>query len=107
MSIRFDEYKLLEIFCNEPKILVEEAEIYLYSTGYVKDFLFELYFSTFDEHVSVRLEHKHLVNPIFDIGLDNISTIRCDEEKIELCRDEENPVLRIYMKPSVTLDIDL
>ncbi|MCI1696856.1 hypothetical protein [Aneurinibacillus aneurinilyticus] len=107
MSIRFDEYKLLELFGNEPKVIDEEAEIYVYSTGYVDEFLFELYFSTYDERVSVRLEYKNLSNPIFEVGLDNISRIICDEEKIEFCRDIENPVLRIYIRPSVTLDIDL
>ena len=106
MSLTYDGYELLELFCSEPNIIDKDAEIFTYNFEDKHGFLFKLYFSVYDERATVRLENKDLENPVFDIELSNVKKIKADSEKLSIYLREDKEV-RIYFKPSFTLDIDL
>ncbi|UFJ41429.1 hypothetical protein LOK74_02515 [Brevibacillus humidisoli] len=108
MSIKFDEYLLLELFESEPIIIDSEAEIYKYQKKDNIGLAIILYFSVYDQYATVRLEHKDIIKPLFEVEINNLRLIDADNEKISLFKQEsKEPAIQIIISPSFMLDISL
>ncbi|SDC97511.1 hypothetical protein SAMN04488112_1255 [Melghirimyces thermohalophilus] len=108
MSIKYNEYLLLELFNSEPLIIDREAEIYKYQIKGEMGFELTLYFSVYDQYATVRLGCKELKKPIFEVDMENVVEIRAGKEKISFFKQEsQEPVFQVRISPSFMLDISL
>lgn len=107
MSIIFDEYGLLELFCNEPKVIDDQAQIFLYDSCDGSGFRLSLYFSAYDRNATVSLEWNDLPNPIFDVGLEEVHSINTLNDILTIKFGELKKELKVAFKPNFSLDIDV
>ncbi|MCY7478755.1 hypothetical protein [Paenibacillus larvae] len=105
MAIKYNAHSILELFNSEPIVIDSEAEIYKYQINDKAGFELILYFSVYDQNVTVRLEHKGLENPIFDVEIKNVKEIKADREKLVFFKQEKyEPAIQVIISPSFMLD---
>lgn len=107
MSIEFDEYQLIELFESEPTIIDKEAEIYQYQLKDKLGLELFLYFSVYDQYVAIRLEHRELGIPIYDVEVKNVEEIRADNVKLLVIKQNQDQVAEIMLKPNFNLGLSL
>jgi hypothetical protein len=78
MNITYDRYELFALFENE-KVIDAGAEVFEYSL-YDDDFVFTLYFSPYENFVSLTSKYKNWVDPVYKISMNDISEIRLTKE---------------------------
>ncbi|MEI5926015.1 MULTISPECIES: hypothetical protein [Bacillus] len=64
MGIIYDELELLEIFCNEPKVIDADASIFSYKPTDTLGYTLELFISVYENYVSFELTHENLKSVI-------------------------------------------
>ncbi|MBI6871804.1 hypothetical protein [Clostridium aciditolerans] len=106
MSIFYDKYSLLNLFCDEPVFIDKEAKILTYTYEDNFGFKFILHFSTFEEYVSITLSYNNMTNPIFDILLSNVEKIDADNEKLIIYVRDNDKKISVYLKPNISLSFD-
>lgn len=106
MFIKYNGFDLLELFCNEPKIIDEDAEIFRYELEDDFGFKLSMYISKYDQNVVLRLENQKYFNPIFDIDLKKVERIEKDGEKLSVYRSEIPKRMIVYFKPNFRLELD-
>lgn len=106
MSIIFDEYGLLELFCNEPNVIDEQAQIFLYDSVDRFGFRLSLYFSAYDKNATVSLRCNNMPNPIFDIGVEEVHSITTLNSILTIIFGESKRELNVAFTPNFSLDID-
>lgn len=102
-----NQYELLELFENDPKILGEkEAGIYEYKRKDTYGFTLKMCIFLYDEYCSLTLSYKDFKTPIFDMGFNKINSIKCKDDKL-IIRQAGNPKnIVVYFKPNYTLDFE-
>lgn len=114
MSIFYDKYSLLNLFCDEPVFIDKEAKILTYTYEDNLGFKFILHFSTFEEYVSITLSYNNMTNPIFDILLsnvekidaNNVEKIDANNEKLIIYVRNNDKKISVYLKPNISLSFD-
>lgn len=106
MSIFYDKYSLLNLFCDEPVFIDKESKILTYTYEDNLGFKFILHFSTFEEYVSITLSYNNMTNPIFDILLSNVEKIDADNEKLIIYVRDNDKRISVYLKPNISLSFD-
>jgi hypothetical protein len=53
-----------------------------------------------------RLEHEHLINPLYDIELRNVEEVGAGKEKLSLYRTNKELVIQVYFEPNFTIEIN-
>ena len=104
MSILFDKEKLLEVF-DFMRVHDREAEVVEYFvTGEHKTEL-SLYISTYDQYATVMLMRPDKKSWLFDVDINNVAKIVCDDSKLNFYREEneEEPALTVTFKPYISL----
>lgn len=102
----YDKYQLLELFESEPKVMDENAEIYLYSTLNKYGFKLDLYLSTYDMNVVITLKYKEINYPIFDISLSEVTKVDVSYKKLSVYKNNGiDPVVVISFEPNFRLYI--
>lgn len=98
-----DKYELLELFENEPKVFDEEVGIYEYERTDAHGFVFTMNLILCEGRCSITLKHKDLKYPIFDLGLDEVNSIKCKEDKLIIQQTNNSKNVVIYFKPNYFL----
>lgn len=101
MTIKYEEYALLEFFCGFPEVLDEIAEVYQYFYRDKVGHIFSLYISTFDDIAVLKLKHKKLKDPLFSLCLEDVYEIEADKEKLTVI-DAGKPFVQVRLRPSIT-----
>jgi hypothetical protein len=105
MFIKYNSHDLLSLFCNEPKIIEKDAEIFEYSKEDEFGFKLIFYISVYDNFASIMLEHKNYKKPIFDIGISNISEIDVDYNLLRIIDQNSKSLFNVYFQPNFRIAI--
>lgn len=99
--IEYNDLDLLILFCNEPKILNQEAKMFEYSTQEKHGFKLSLCFAVYDKSATVQLEYENQL--IYKIDVSNVARISAEKDKIKIFIDcIEEPLVEV----SVVLGVD-
>ena len=99
MSIKFQKYELLELFENFPKIIDEEAHIYLYSKKSEYGFELELFISQYEGTCIVTLYFEQNKRwTLYDFKINDVVELKVDENKLSIIKESEKSII-IYFKP--------
>jgi hypothetical protein len=102
--IMVNEYELLELFESEPKVLGDKkAGIYEYQKTCSHGFTFRLCLFLYDEYCSISLYHKDLKTPIFDLGFDKVTNIKCKDNRLIIDQTGNPKNIVVHFKPNYTL----
>lgn len=101
-----DKYELLELFECEPKVVDEDAEIYVYTSINKYGFKFELYLSIYDMSTILTLTYKDFNDPIIDISITNVKKINAGSKKLNIYTSENDwPNTVIFFEPSFRIQL--
>lgn len=107
MYIEYDEYELLELFCNEPiSIHEKEAGMFIYSKQDSFGFKLIMNLSIYEKNCSICLTHKDLIKPIFDIKFDDVKRIKGESDKLIIYLENDGRNVIVYFKPNFILEIE-
>lgn len=108
MSIYFDRNDFLEFF-NEEDVVEKYDELIMYSFS-TDEFTFSLFLLGYRKCSNISLiKHKNS-HTIFDISLENISKITCNETSLFFYKGKESeidlskPDYTVVVKPKVSID---
>ena len=101
-----DKYELLELFECEPKVIDEDAEIYVYTSVNKYGFKFELYLSIYDMNTILTLTYKDFDAPIIDISISNVKRIGVCSKKLSIYTSENDcPNAVVFFEPSFRVEL--
>ncbi|MGF9831499.1 MULTISPECIES: hypothetical protein [Bacillus cereus group] len=103
MGIIYDELELLEIFCNEPKVIDANASIYSYKSTDTLGYTLELFISVYENYVSLELTHENLKLLIYDVVVVNVNKIKTWENTLKVYDESEKQLLQVAFKPNFSL----
>ena len=104
MSIKYDEYELLELFFQEPVFVHDkETGMYIYKQDNSDGFTLTMYLSIHEGICKISLCHSTCLNPLFDLRLMNVSCIKGDKEKLVISQNSHQPNVIVYFKPNYAL----
>lgn len=114
--MEYDEYRLLEIFESEPRVLDDEVGIYKYGRTDRFGFTLTLLVSGLEHYAVVTLEHRDLTHSLFDHSLHDVVKLVCkDDDSLHFYRDRDlqvanpglapEPVLTVLTKPHFRIEI--
>ena len=101
-----DKYELLEMFEAEPRIIDEEAGIYVYKKTDGHGFTFKMYLSICESTCILTLSYKGLEYPLYDIDFHDIESITCKENKLFIHQTNSKEDIVVYFKPNYTLTFE-
>ncbi len=107
MFIKYNGYDLLELFCNEPRIINNEADIFSYTAEDAFGFKFCMYVSIYDRNVVLQLDHHNYTEPIFYLDLKDVEKLEGEKEKLLIYREKIAKPIVVYFKPNFQLGIDV
>jgi len=117
MIEKFERYKFLEFFDYE-RIIEEDALDLEYVINLEEGFIFKLHVQIFDGYASITLNHNKLDVFIFNIAVNCVRTISCDESFLYFYKEDKEgflykeqkliePFLIVRIKPSVSFVSDV
>lgn len=106
MFIKYNGYDLLELFCQEPKIINDEADIFSYKTEDSFGLSLYMYVSTYDKNVLLQLEHKNYKKPIISLDLYEVERLHKEEERLKIIRAHSQKLVTVYFKPDLRLEVE-
>lgn len=118
MSRFFEQHEFLEFF-DTSEAINEDIGWYKYSITLENDFVFNLSLITLENQLSFTLNNKKILNSIFYIKFNGIVKVSLEktstatflnlykENQKNHFKDDASPYLRIMIKPSVSLELDL
>lgn len=98
-----DQYELLELFENEPKVFDEEAGICECKRMDGHGFVFAMNLILCEGLCSLTLKHKDLKYPLFELGFDKVDSIKCKEDKLIIQQANTTKNIVVYFKPNYFL----
>ena len=102
-----DKNKLAELFESEPKIIGDDLSgVYSYDRKDEYGFTLIMHFFISEKHCSLSLWYKDFKKPIFDIGFDKISAIKCKENKLIIQQTDNPKNIVVYFKPHYALTFE-
>jgi hypothetical protein len=102
--IEYDEYDLLELFENEPKMPYEEdVGIYEYTRKDAHGYTFKMNLYAYDATCILSLFHENLKFTLYEIDFQKVETIDCKEDKLFIHQANSKDDIVVYFKPTYTL----
>ena len=102
--MKYDEYKLLELFEDEPVVMVDEQTgMFMYSKDDDHGFNLLLVMSVHESQCSVSLGYKHFKGLIFDFELEDIREIKGENNRLTILGNDGNREVKISFKPHFSL----
>jgi outer membrane receptor for Fe3+-dicitrate len=101
--IQYDEFELLELFCNEPiAVHEEEAGIFIYQTQ--DDYGFELIMniSVYEKKCSVSLSYKDYKKTIFNFEMSDVKEIKGKDDRMIIYYGVDKAI-NVYFKPNFSI----
>ncbi|KMY31474.1 hypothetical protein ACZ11_04350 [Lysinibacillus xylanilyticus] len=106
MALKYNEYLLLELFNSEPILIDKEAEIYKYKMQDPLGLEIAFSFSAYDQYATIRLDHKQLQNPLYDIEIHNVEEIRVENAKLLIIKQKnKEAVIEVKVTPNFMIDL--
>jgi hypothetical protein len=114
----FERHLFLEFFDTE-KIIDAEVHISLFTVSLLDGFKFSLYISPHEEFVILELIDQQKNSSIFEIELNHLSHVTCDEQSLHFFRANnqpsspyqdknlQSPFWSIKIKPMVYFQLDV
>ncbi|ADF38672.1 hypothetical protein [Priestia megaterium] len=102
--MKYDEYELLELFEDEPLVMVDEQTgMFMYSKDDDHGFHLLLVMSVHKNQCSVSLGYNHFKGLIFDFELEDISEIKGKNNRLTILGNDGNREVEISFKPHFSL----
>jgi len=102
--MEYNEYELLELFEDEPVVMVDEQTgVFMYSKDDDHGFHLLLVMSVHESQCSVSLSYKHFKGLIFDFELEDISEIKGENNRLTILGNDGNREVEISFKPHFSL----
>jgi hypothetical protein len=117
--MKFFERRLFLEFFDTEKIIDAEVNISLFTVSLLDEFKFSLYISPHEEFVILELIDQRRNSSIFEIGLNHLSHISCNEQSLHFFKVDnqpsspyqdknlQSPFWSIKIKPMVYFQLDV
>lgn len=108
MSIEYDYYALLELFCEEPQILDNDSTMYLFSKKNNEGYCFILFFDVVGSKAFISLSHDSLLTRIYEIQCERVVAIQVYLDRsgsLILKQEHTSSVIQVIFKPNFILSL--
>ena len=103
MYIKYDEYELLELFCNEPISIAEkEAGELIYSFEDYKGFKLIMLMDVYGNKCNVTLTFQELI--VFTCKINEVESINKINDEMVI-RDKSKNVLKVKFKKQIGIEV--
>ena len=98
--IKFDDFSLMALFCNEPQTVDQEAKIFEYRINDNHGFELSLYFAVHDGYAIVQLAFEDQL--VYKITMDSITEIKAEKDcfKIFVKENDEERIIQVMVIPN-------
>ncbi|QAA34157.1 hypothetical protein [Clostridium manihotivorum] len=103
MDIKYDEYELLELFCNEPISIAEkEAGEFIYSFEDGKGFKLVMLMDVYRNECNLTLTFKELIG--FTCKINEVESINKINDDMVI-KDKSKNILKVKFKEQVGIEL--
>jgi hypothetical protein len=103
MYIKYDEYELLELFCNEPiSILEKEAGKFIYSFKDNKGFKLIMLMDVYENKCELTLTFKESI--VFTCKINEVESINKVNDNMVI-KDKSKSVIKVKFKEQVGIEL--
>lgn len=100
--LKYNDFDLAVLFCNYPKVIDQEAQIFEYSICDERGFVLTLRLGVHDRCAMVLLEFEG--QQVYKVEVDQVVEIKAEKDHFKIFRehDDEDSVIKVMVVPDLT-----
>ncbi len=105
--LKYNDFDLTVLFCNYPKVLDKDAQIFEYSIDDGRGFGLSLYLAVCDRYARLQLTFEDKL--VYQVELDQIVRIHAEKDYLKIFRefDDGDSAIKVMVVPNFTPDSSL